>query len=256
MDPNRDVYGAVFTVAIQAGGQRLATVVVASPHPTCLGPEDRMVSADYPGVVQRKVEAESKGLCMFLAGAVGSMGPAEEKPGGPLRAEDVGHEVFKRTKLPESSAGRFTGSAALSARLLEVDLPPQQYMLTQNLRLSPFAASYLHGRETYVHVLRLNDLVFLGMPCDYSGELAAELEKALAGTPLVPVVTGFNGDYIGYVLPQRRYAMRRYETRDMSLFGPWCGEYLNDVSRRLVKRCSAAATPEAGAGLTVIPDAP
>ena len=53
------------------------------------------------------------------------------------------------------------------------------------------------------------------------------------------VGTSFNGDYVGYLLPQRRYSTPHFETRGENLFGPWCGEYFNEISRRVVARLSA-----------------
>jgi len=131
----------------------------------------------------------------------------------------------------------------LASAIVEVDLPVQQWRFAQNWRLSPVAASYLHGRKTYIHVLRINECVLLGMPADYSAELERSLQMthSEAGLPvfdngLIPMVTSFNGDYIGYLVPRSRYEYNNLETRSENVFGPWCGEYFNDISLRLIER--------------------
>jgi hypothetical protein len=53
------------------------------------------------------------------------------------------------------------------------------------------------------------------------------------------VVTSFNGDYIGYVIPDKYYHLGGYEPRTMSFFGPNTADYLDELLRAL----AAAASP-------------
>jgi len=239
-------HGTVSVLSVKPAGGKSdrpsAMLVVASAHPTCYRKGNRLINADYPGVVQRGLERQFGCVCMFAGGAVGSMAPAEDLPAGRERANDIGEKI---AEIAAHSRGdrRFTNQASISAAILDVDLPVQQYRISEHLRLSPIAAGYLHDRKTYVHVLRVNEALLLGMPCDYSGELAAGLEAWAAGRHLTPIVTSFNGDYIGYLLPQSRYASGHYEARDMNLFGPWCGEYFDEISRRLIRRLAPQPAP-------------
>jgi len=237
----------------EPAGVPLAALVVASPHPTCLGHENRRASADYPGVVQRRLAAAWGCPVLFAAGAVGSMGPAEVEPRGPERMQAVGEAIVAGVQTGTDAGSGGAESRPLPARraarieshVVPVNLPPLQYRLSDDWRLSPIAARYLHGRRTYVHVLRIGEAVLLGMPCDYSGELAVALEAwAVEHTALTPVVTSFNGDYIGYVLPPQRYRLDHYEAWDLNVFGPACGAYLDAVARRVLRRWAA---PEAAA---------
>ncbi|MCK4601695.1 MAG: neutral/alkaline non-lysosomal ceramidase N-terminal domain-containing protein [Phycisphaerae bacterium] len=239
----------------------IASLLTFSAHPTCLGRGNHKASGDYPGVVQREIERRNGGVVLFAAGAMGSMAVRSALPRGPARAEDVGrrlaelagplamphgargeshqlmNELNPGSEGPEHGLGAASATVTLATAILDVDLPPQQFLLGRHLRLSPIAASYLHNRRTYIHILRINEAVLLGMPADYSGELAAELERWAIEEKLgvMPVVTSFNGDYIGYLLPRSRYGAAHYESRRMNLFGPWCGEYFNALSRRLIQ---------------------
>ncbi|HEY8477794.1 MAG TPA: neutral/alkaline non-lysosomal ceramidase N-terminal domain-containing protein [Chloroflexota bacterium] len=55
--------------------QPVAVLVHYSCHPTVMGPENRVVTAEYPGVVKRVVERGLGGHCLFLQGAAGDVGP-------------------------------------------------------------------------------------------------------------------------------------------------------------------------------------
>ncbi len=59
----------------EAGTVR-ALLVHYACHAVCLGPTNCKYSADYPGVMQAKVEAEMKGTqCMFIQGGAGDINP-------------------------------------------------------------------------------------------------------------------------------------------------------------------------------------
>lgn len=212
----------------------IGSLVVASPHPTCYGKSTRKAAGDYPGVLQNKIESSSlTSTCMFAIGSPGSMSPAKNAPKGAKRAKQVASAIVPQlADLTTSSK-----TCQLASAVLEVDLPPIQVRIGNYFRLSPVAGRYLHSRRSYIHILRINDLVLLGMPADYSGELTMELEKYAAEqtSTLIPVVTSFNGDYIGYLIHESRYHLDHYESREMNFFGPYCGDYFNALARKTLE---------------------
>jgi hypothetical protein len=58
-------------------GQPLACLVNYACHPTVLGPENRLISPDYPGSTRKIVELVTGSTCLFLQGAAGNVGPIE-----------------------------------------------------------------------------------------------------------------------------------------------------------------------------------
>ena len=58
-----------------ASGNPIATIVGYACHPTILGPENRLLSPDYPGHSRKMVEEVVGGMCLFLQGAAGNQGP-------------------------------------------------------------------------------------------------------------------------------------------------------------------------------------
>ena len=56
-------------------GNIISTIVGYACHPTILGPENRLLSPDYPGHMRKTVEEIVGGSCFFLQGAAGNQGP-------------------------------------------------------------------------------------------------------------------------------------------------------------------------------------
>jgi neutral ceramidase len=87
----------------------------------------------------------------------------------------------------------------------------------------------------YITALRIGNLILIGTPCDYSGELTAELYKQAAEMDVHVMVTSFNGGYIGYVTPDEYYDVDHYETRLMNWYGPGSGAYISETVSRLLE---------------------
>ncbi len=91
-----------------ATGKPLATVVNYACHPTTLAWENSLISPDFVGALRETVEAAGCGLCLFLQGASGDLGPRRCYVADPNVADQNGRQL---------------GYAALAA--LESLLPPQ-----------------------------------------------------------------------------------------------------------------------------------
>lgn len=56
-------------------GEPLATVVNYACHPITVGPDNDLITPDYPGAMKRVVEQATGSICLFLQGAAGDVGP-------------------------------------------------------------------------------------------------------------------------------------------------------------------------------------
>jgi hypothetical protein len=56
-------------------GSPIAAVVGYACHPITVGPDNDLITPDYPGVVKRVVEAATGATTLFLQGAAGNIGP-------------------------------------------------------------------------------------------------------------------------------------------------------------------------------------
>jgi hypothetical protein len=171
---------------------------------------------------------------LFMAGGVGSHAPVAGAPAFE-GAERMGRGLSERllAQLPHIA---FTNRIQFAVMGLTTLLPPLHVRVTDGLRLRPWLAAELIGRdsgETFLQVFRLEHAIWVSTPCDFSGELALGIKEHLAVNGFRAVVTSFNGDYIGYVVPSRYYHLDAYETRLMSFYGPNLPAYLDELIRSL-----------------------
>ncbi len=92
-----------------ADGRTLATLVNYGCHPTTLGPNNTLYSADYPGVLCREVETAIGGLAVFTTGPQGDVNPGGYSPEGSM----VGVVVPWRTFESAERYGRALAETAL-----------------------------------------------------------------------------------------------------------------------------------------------
>ncbi len=125
----------------------------------------------------------------------------------------------------------------VSLRSFEMTLPMRKpgLKVTRNLQLRPWVFQELFGDYPLrVKGLILGDIVFLGMPCDFSGELAIPLYKKAEALGFRLIITSFNGGYGGYIIKDEWYDLPRYEARTMSWYGPDAGAYLSETCSRIL----------------------
>lgn len=109
LDPELDV------LQFRTGkGRPMATVVRWSCHPEVLTPENRQVSADFPGPLCAKVEKETGGDCLFLTGMVGGLLTPDTDRSAPVERQ---YEEARRV-------GEGVAGAALAALKKGEGLPP------------------------------------------------------------------------------------------------------------------------------------
>ncbi len=220
-------------LSLRGEGGRQAFVVSYAAHPTVFNSHTLDFSRDYPGELQDTLSKRSGADVFFISGAVGSMGP--DRPKADSRSESVkimggnlAVHILKRLDELE-----YDDAVDVAAFGLPIGMPPIQVRpVNSRFRASPWLARRFGiEREGWLQFLRLNDILFVGLPFDFSGETSLDW-KAWAnerGLDLWP--TSFSGHYCGYLTPDRYYLDEPldYETREMSWFGPNVEAYLTDL---------------------------
>jgi len=117
-------------------GTAIATHVNYGCHPTTLGPDNTLYSADYPGVLCRIVDEAVGGVTIFSTGPQGDVNPGGYSPEGSMvgvvvpwrtfeSAERYGRALADVTlRVRESLAPRPSGRAWGDARVLELRRKP------------------------------------------------------------------------------------------------------------------------------------
>ena len=67
-------------------GKPLAAVVDYACHPIVVGPDNDLITPDFPGVVKQVVEQSTGAPCLYLQGAAGNIGPIDGVASGGVHA--------------------------------------------------------------------------------------------------------------------------------------------------------------------------
>jgi neutral ceramidase len=220
-------------LVIEQTGYRKAIIGSFSAHATTLGSGNMEISADYPGYWARKTEGTSADLAVFFAGSTGSQSPTGAGKGFE-KPEQIG-EALADSLNKHLPGVVLNDRPAFSCLSVKIQLPEYHVRLTTKLNLSSFLSRRLMPtpENVYLQAVRIGKMVWITTPCDFSGEYAQQLKNALAAEGFTSTVSGFNGSYVGYIVPGRYFYVEEYESRLMSWFGPDMGEYTMDLIRQI-----------------------
>ncbi len=209
-----------------------AVIGVFAAHPTIISSWNDEFSGDYPGYFQRELENKGVDMAMFFAGTMASQtnyGKGAEKH---IEAKYVGKSLAD-SAIHILKQMQYVDSAKISSISSEIEIPKLQAIyIADDLRLSPNVAQLLLPKLEPVHLQAfvLNNFLWITMPCELSGEYAIDLKNALELKGYNSVITSFNGQYLGYVIPAKYYFFDSYESRNMGWFGPSMGDYLMELN--------------------------
>jgi len=223
-------------VKIQKETGEVGLLFTYAAHATCLPASELTLSGDYPAALVRHLEKSGVvNFAAFSAGGVASHSPAAAGTG----YEKINNMVAGLSQIIQQHINHMPLAYQFKLQALSVPLYLRKphWRLAQNWRLHPALFSLVFGKyPANLTALRLGNILFLGTPCDFSGELALEIQKQMPPGPDKLIVTSFNGGYIGYITPDKYYDLKKYETRDMNLFGPYNGAYLSEMMQLLLQK--------------------
>ena len=216
-----------YLIAEQENGRR-CVLLRFSAHPTNVGTRFLEMTAEYPGYLQAAVEAAAANTtALYIGGSLGSSGPCAPEGGSDIgRAQAMGEALADQfLKAFESAAPAWQTNTDVAAVGIPLELPTFQMRLTPHLRVSPLVPKLLGvPHQGWLQAVRVGDLVLVGLPGDFSGEISANWAAwgKANGVDLWP--TSFCGAYDGYLSPDHYYfaadATRKDETGFMSWLGP------------------------------------
>jgi neutral ceramidase len=234
---------------LDKGSGKRCYVMRYSAHPTVFGQRMLEFTSEYPGQFQRAVENETGAMAVYLGGAVGSMGPKPpEGTGSPERAEAMGKGLAKKL-LSAIGQPVFKDHVDIVSEVSNFDMPPFQMRPTSpNYRVSPvFAKLFGVPPVGRMQVARVGDVLFVGMPYDFSGETSVKWQAWAKRKGLDLWVTSHSGAYLGYLSPDEYYNVRDehggmdYETGLMGWFGPNTEAYMTDLFQHAAEKLTPTA---------------
>lgn len=221
---------------------KTAILTTYAGHATIISRKSTVLSAEYPGKLRKVLEKNPEiDFSVFMAGMVGS------------------HRIHK---VPGESFTRIDNIAQILSDTIVHSLPYAKFHPLQKLKFGQsalqFEASTLRigGRvalrnwlfdatllplQGKLNALQLNDVLLLGTPCDFSGEIYVnqQLSQYAKKDSLALMITSFDGDYIGYINSDQYYfTSDEEEVRALNWVGPGYGKYFTDVIKTYLDRFS------------------
>ncbi|WP_018341879.1 neutral/alkaline non-lysosomal ceramidase N-terminal domain-containing protein [Cytophaga aurantiaca] len=215
-----------------------ACLFTFAAHANCLDSDVTYISADYPGKVSALLEKEGwASFVSYAAGAVGSHGPGfSQLQNGEKEGDTIA--VILATQLKDAKIN-YSYTNTLYYHRFPLHLREPHLRIDKDIRIRPWVFHTLLGSDAPdIQCMQVGETMFLGMPCDYSGELMPPLEKLCSANKTNLILTGFNGGYIGYITDDACYDWSKGETMDMNWHGPYNAAYLTEVNERILKGVS------------------
>ena len=223
-----------------ASGNPLAVLVNWTAHPTFMDENDMLFSGDWPGHLQRTVEAlVGHGvITMYYNGAEGDQSPVPptDCPSHWERAERYGREMgIMAWRAWEKVQPREVREFAYHTETIE--LPKRQwhpdFMKTggaeyglDEAKMQGFV-DQLNPTQTHSTCLRLGELEILGVPGEMASQLGMDIKskaKQFSGANCV-TIGGLADEWVSYILPADEYRKGGYEA-SMSFYGETLGSTL------------------------------
>lgn len=232
-----------------ADGACRAVVANFATHPTILGAENMLVSAEWPGVLKNEVEKAFPGAtALYTNGAEGDQAPLAEE----------GADDFERVRLFGERLAREVVALARQVRT-QPDLPIAFSRVTPELPEMSFSKAAAEGpyaflapsakealpRQAEIQVLRIGDTALVGLPGEPLCAVGRAAEEGAKAAGFADAVTiGLANDYIGYLVTAPEYAHGGYEVDQRSYFGPGLGDFLAGHAGNAARRILQPPNPE------------
>ena len=236
----KDPYLRVISIKNKKGLK--AVIASFSGHPVNLDADIWEISRDYPGILVDDLEKENTiDFAMFCAGMVGSHSIDIDLPKGPERIRKIGQLLSYKIKNRLDSM-KYMEYSTLGGLDVVVDMPPSQLRITPELRIRDWLFStLLEPLKANIKLLEIGDVLLIGMPCDYSGELSINnhLDQFAFDHGKELFITSFNGNYIGYITEDGHYTTCDHdEVKTLNWVGPYKGEYFTSLIKLLIEAAS------------------
>jgi len=207
-----------------ADGKPLALLINFAAHPTVVGGQPVLITADFPRGIYDYVQDKLGAPAIYLNGAQG-----DQSPGNPTQA--TGDNYARAQALGEALAAKALeiragikpqGEITLVAAYEDVTLPPPTLPL-----LPKASAPYM--------ALAWHDALFVAVPGECIAEIGRAVKQELRKSGKTPFFVGLANDQLGYILTEAEYNFDfgqgkekgGYE-RTLSLFGPKFGQLTQD----------------------------
>ena len=217
-----------------------ASIFSYSAHATCFGHRQRNLSGDYPNSIINLLEKnDDVDFAIYGAGSVGSMSPRTKSKKGEEKLQEMSRGLYPYLREAMRNVGTRYHTKLFSEKI-DIEMREQSFKINSKLIIRPWIFNFLIGDSPkYLNYLRLGDIVIVGIPADFSGELVEPIKKSISTNKLNLIINSFNGGYVGYITDDKWYDrddINTYETYTMNWYGPYNGEYFSKLIKEIIKK--------------------
>jgi len=245
-------------------GRARALIVNFACHPAVLSPRNRRVTAEWPGVMRRELEAALGAPVLFVQGATGDLNPDHEWGGDdPGAMERIGCEVAQAVQKARAGLVPIDGLPLCGART-ELEVPVlerrrpdgsrESYRATGARRLGvppfvidpvlrhlyPWASRLRTGssgapvQPLEIQALRAGDFALVS----HASETFSEIGAAIRSASDVPhtFFAGYANGMIGYLPTASAHAAGGYEVEEAPLAYRVSGTYAPESAALAIER--------------------
>ena len=213
-----------------AEGKAIACIVNFAAHPTLYDDKMMEISADWPGAMSANLEKKmgENSVCLFLNGAEGDASPSgvDDKKGDE-KVTAFG-EKMSATAIQLLYKVVLKSDVQLTSRLATIQLPPRKPNAMYLLAAGQLGATIPQAKElvnslmpekTSVQLIRIDDFLFVGMPCEPTAEVGLKIREIVgkAGYKRAGIIALAN-DWLAYCLMPEQYKKGNYAAM-MSFYG-------------------------------------
>ena len=220
-------------------GNPLAALVNWTAHPTFIGGDDMLVSAEWPGYLQSEMEKSiGNGVTvMYYNGAEGDQSPVYKGQGSAYeKIQGYGKIIAgKAFDVYKSIQPKTENQLAFSYQI--IDLPQQvahpDFMETGgaeyglNEETVKVIMDALGPKKVGIGAVRIGDLIIAGIPGELVAELGIEIKQTLKEKGIKHVaIGGLASEWISYILTKEEYVNGGGYESSVSFYGPDLGEII------------------------------
>jgi neutral ceramidase len=224
-------------IKIKKKSGQTAAVVTYAAHSNVLSMNVNQISGDYAGALVDSLEKSDKiNFAAYCAGAVASHTCKTYDKKNFNSIKMVASYLSNRV-LDHIDSIKTSDTVKLRSLHVPVYLRDPQLKISENYKVRPAVFNYLlKEQDVYVSAMQVGDIIIVGTPCDFSGELVQEFNSVVNDKQIDLVITSFNGGYIGYIIPDKYYDIGRREAMEMNWYGPHSGEYFTDIIKSIISK--------------------
>ena len=220
---------------IQKSNGHLAVLFTYSAHATTLSSSYMGLSGDYPHYLEKEFEKEFD-WALYAAGAVGSHSPIITKK-SIQTTKDYASSLYDEAKQNVIELADTT--VFLKMASLSISMREPHFRVTDNYRLKPWVFNAVIGPSSpFFDVVRIGNLLFISSSGEVSGVFYEAWEQLANNHGMELMITTFNGEYIGYIPPDKYYDRHYRETRELNWYGPYNGQYFDELIKKLIVKAA------------------